>query len=462
MVRVLRPTSRISPFPAVLHLDLRRIAGQPPRGCRRDMDAAVLVQNGLAARGRLGGSSSVRPRTRPSRPAKLLATACRRSSGNALAVAVCRQLRLCARVRSSGNVLAVFSRFDIALGGLRRSRWNAVRVPVHSGLVLRLLGRSRRNVRLCLQRAGVHVQHDLVAVAGCPPVESPGQRALGHHANRVRLPLRIRRRQLLLRCRHVGRLGVQVGLRRRVPLRLRHIARRLQRPPQHGPYLRRQPSLNYHHPVLVHPGPQRAPVLPALLVGLLGRAVHPPPAADDLLHVCGRAALRRVEQGLLGLRRGHARHGAHLRVGDGAALHGRAQPGQVPQCARHAHVLAGRTRRESRAPAQPVGAGGEAGPAALRVELADEHQQVVGGGLDAGGELGDAVTEPFELGARSRDGREQRFERTNVEVRIDDGQVPTRRAAVQFLPLAARRLPAAKAVEQAESARRACRRGRSR
>ena len=117
--------------------------------------------------------------------------------------------------------------------------------------------------------------------------------------------------------------------------------------------------------------------------------------------------------------RGHARDGAHLRVGDLSPPHGVAQLRQLRQRPRHPHVLAGRTGREPRAPAQPVGAGGPAGPAATGIELADQDEQVVGGGLDAGGELGYAVAEAFELCAAVLNGRDQRIERWNVVGGLD-------------------------------------------
>ena len=65
-----------------------------------------------------------------------------------------------------------------------------------------------------------------------------------------------------------------------------------------------------------------------------------------------------------------------------------------------AHLLAGGAGGEAGAPAQPVGAGGEAArsPAPLLVELAGEDEQGAGSGLDAGGELGDPVAQPVEVG----------------------------------------------------------------
>ena len=191
--------------------------------------------------------------------------------------------------------------------------------------------------------------------------------------------------------------GVRTVIRRLSTPHPHLVARRLQRPQQHRPNLRRQPPPDYDHPVVIYPGPQRPPLVPPPLLRPLSRPVDPPPPADDLLHVRRRAALRQVEQRLLVVGRCDPRHGPHLRVGNDAAPHRVAQLRQVAQRTRHPHVLARRPRRQAGAPAQPVRAGGAARPARARIELPDQEEQLVGGGLNARGELGDAVTEVFEL-----------------------------------------------------------------
>ena len=186
---------------------------------------------------------------------------------------------------------------------------------------------------------------------------------------------------------------------RRRPRRLRPgIERRRQRPPQHGAHLRRQPAADHDHPVVVHPGVEGARLVPPPVLRLLGRAVDPAPRADHLLDMRGGAGEGDVEQRLLGRGSCHAGDGAHLRVGDGAAPQRLAQPRQLRQGVGDAHLLAGGARREADAPAQPVGAGGEAFPAVALVELADEDEQLVGGGLDAGGEVGYPVAECLDAG----------------------------------------------------------------
>src|SRR5947207_2941577 len=74
------------------------------------------------------------------------------------------------------------------------------------------------------------------------------------------------------------------------------------------------------------------------------------------------------------------------------------KPRQRPERARHPDVLPGRARREPHAPGEPGGAGAEAVvPAAARVELANEVEQVRGGGVEVRGQLGDLVAQPIQL-----------------------------------------------------------------
>ena len=71
-----------------------------------------------------------------------------------------------------------------------------------------------------------------------------------------------------------------------------------------------------------------------------------------------------------------------------------------------AHLLARRAQIDARAPMEPVGTRQEAVvPARLRVELAEHDQQLVGGGMQARGQLGDGLAELFdrrEVGRASR------------------------------------------------------------
>ena len=130
----------------------------------------------------------------------------------------------------------------------------------------------------------------------------------------------------------------------------------------------------------------------------LGQRVDPTPAADDALDVAGGARLADREQSLLGLRRGHPGERAHLGVGQLAAGERLGEPRQRAERAGHADALAGGAEIHPDAPGQPVGAGAEAVvPAAARVELADEVEQVGAGGVEVGRQLGDLVAQPVEL-----------------------------------------------------------------
>ncbi len=141
-------------------------------------------------------------------------------------------------------------------------------------------------------------------------------------------------------------------------------------------------------------------LVPALLVCRIRSPVDPPPRPHQALDMGRRRRAGEAEE--LGFVRGgcHAGQRTHLRVGELAALHGGAQAREGGQGAGDAHLLARGPQIESGAPVEPVAARVEAlvPPLAL-VELADQDQQLVGGGLDAGRQLGDGVTEAVHLGA---------------------------------------------------------------
>src|SRR2546428_11729162 len=85
-----------------------------------------------------------------------------------------------------------------------------------------------------------------------------------------------------------------------------------------------------------------------------------------------------------------------------------ASRGPRAERAGHADTLARRARVEPDAPGQPRGARAESvAPAAARVEVAEEVEQVSGGGVEVGGQLGDLVAEAIQLHGR-RDGRDRR------------------------------------------------------
>src|SRR5437899_7108735 len=101
-----------------------------------------------------------------------------------------------------------------------------------------------------------------------------------------------------------------------------------------------------------------------------------------------------------------------------------ASRGPRAERAGHADTLARRARVEPDAPGQPRGARAESvAPAAARVEVADEVEQVSGGGVEVGGQLGDLVAEPLEL----HDVRRGRYEGRSVDVhrRVLHSSAPT-------------------------------------
>src|SRR3989442_7304561 len=61
-------------------------------------------------------------------------------------------------------------------------------------------------------------------------------------------------------------------------------------------------------------------------------------------------------------------------------------------------LFASRTRRQARAPGEPLGAGAEpVAPATTCIELADEVQKARGRCIEVGRELGDLVTKAIQL-----------------------------------------------------------------
>ena len=223
---------------------------------------------------------------------------------------------------------------------------------------------------------------DLEAVAGVARIELAGQRTLGHQPQRIGTPLR-NRRLVAVRARRGRRHLLQ---------------RRLHRAQQHRAHLRGQPRAQQQHAGLVHLRAQHAAGQAYLLAIRLRGLVCLPPAAYQPLHLRGGGAAGHRQQPRLGGRGSHPRQGPDLRIGEPAAGHGRGDVGQLGQRGGHAQLLAGGAEVEAGAPVEPVGAGAEALPAVLLVELVQVTQQLVDGGVDARRQLGDAVTEAVQVG----------------------------------------------------------------
>ena len=227
-----------------------------------------------------------------------------------------------------------------------------------------------------------HVHGHLVTIAGAARIERAGQRAFGHQTQRIRTPLRDGGRRVLLRGR-------------------RHLLqRRLQGAQHHRAHLGGQPRAQHQHAGVVHPRAQRAACQPHLLGIRLRRAVGLPPRAHQPLHLRGGGAAGDGDQARLGGRGGHAREGAHRGVGKPSAGHGGTDVVEVRERCGDAQLFAGGAEIEAGAPVEPVGAGAEALPAVVAIELAQVAQQLVGGDLDTRGQLGNLVTEAIQVGRR--------------------------------------------------------------
>ena len=139
--------------------------------------------------------------------------------------------------------------------------------------------------------------------------------------------------------------------------------------------------------------------------------VHPSPAPHDLLDVGRRPRPPHRQQPRFGLRRRHPREGPDLGVGELSTRQRRREQRQPAQRPGDPHALPRRAQIQSYAPAQPLGAGAGAVPAAAGVELAEQVEQPGGGGVEVGRELGDLVAEAVQF----RDARMRRHEHGNMQ-----------------------------------------------
>ncbi len=247
------------------------------------------------------------------------------------------------------------------------------------------------------EHCGVHVDHDLIALARGAGVDLAMQRGLGQQGQRVGLLLGAsRRRHGGIRC---GRAGRDAR-----PL-VQRLAGGVERSDQQGADLGSQPAADDHRAILVLvdvPPPLR--VLSRRLPGL-GLPVHAPPAPHDALDVRRGARAPDRQQPCFGLGRGHAGQGADLGVGELPAGQRLGQARQRAERAGDPHPLAGGAQVEAHAPSEPGGAGGEdAVPAAACVEVANEGEQAGGRGVEMRGQLGDLVAQAVQVCERMRRG----------------------------------------------------------
>ena len=237
------------------------------------------------------------------------------------------------------------------------------------------------------------MQHHLVAVACSAAIEVCRQGRLGQPPKRVGATLRGRQR-----------LGHRVAVRRGGRLAKQPVGRGLDRTLHHGADLGREASPNRDHAVIVHPGGELALQMPRLRLPRRLHPVHAPPDPDDTFDVRAVAGQRQIEERRFGVGRGHPRERPYLRVGDLPALHGRADAWQGRQGLGHAHLFARGAKVNARTPVQPVRARQEAVvPSRALVELVQQYEQFIGGGVEPRGQGRNRLAEGVGVGwARER------------------------------------------------------------
>lgn len=156
-------------------------------------------------------------------------------------------------------------------------------------------------------------------------------------------------------------------------------------------HVRREPSVQDEGAVVFVPEGEAAILV--LCIGLLGllRVSCPAVEAGECLDVLCGAVQSDVEEVSLVVRGGDTGEGADLGVAELALGEGFGEQGQFSQSPRDADFFAGGMGVDAACPAEPVGAGEGAlgGPDLTVVELGDEDEEAVGGGVDVGGEGGD-------------------------------------------------------------------------
>ena len=138
--------------------------------------------------------------------------------------------------------------------------------------------------------------------------------------------------------------------------------------------------------------------MPGLLGGQLLVARQLPPHAHHPLQLRRRTDTRELEQLRLAVGRSHARQRPHLGIGDAPLPQRVGRLGQFLQRTGGADPFARRADLDADPPGQPLGTGTEAVlPAAPAVEVGDEVHHLRLRGVDARGQLRDALAEPGEF-----------------------------------------------------------------
>ena len=185
-----------------------------------------------------------------------------------------------------------------------------------------------------------------------------------------------------------------VPTRRRLLLRMRR-HRRIERAQDARTHLGREPPVQYHGTVVVVPeGETAVLVLGIGPLGLLG-ALRAAMEADELLDMLRGAVQSDVEEVDLVLRSGDAGQSPDLGVAELALRERLGEQRQLGQRSGDPYLLPSGMGVDAAGPAQPVGAGQRplSGPDLAAVELGNEDEKAVGGGMDVGGEGGDGSGE---------------------------------------------------------------------
>jgi hypothetical protein len=116
----------------------------------------------------------------------------------------------------------------------------------------------------------------------------------------------------------------------------------------------------------------------------LGGGLHLAVVAHQGFHVRGGAAAGDLQEVVLILRRRDADLGAHFGVAHLAAAKGFADPGQGLEAAGDAHLVVDPHRGDATFSGEPVGTGTHTpvAPSPAAIELGDEAQQAIVGGLE--------------------------------------------------------------------------------
>ena len=168
--------------------------------------------------------------------------------------------------------------------------------------------------------------------------------------------------------------------------------RRIERTQDARAHLGREPPVQHHGAVVLVPEGEAAVLVlgigPLGLLGALGPAIEP----HELLHVLRGAVQADVEEVGFVLRSGDAGQRPALEYPSSPFASASESSGSSGQCPGDADLLARGVGVDAAGPGEPVGAGQRPlrGPDLAAVELGDEDEEPVRGGVDVGGEGGDS------------------------------------------------------------------------